>query len=58
MLTEKRYDVILKLLEKKKSVTVTELKEILNTSESTIRRDLNTLDQAGRLVWSRSSEGL
>ena len=26
MLTEKRYDVILKLLEKKKSVTVTELK--------------------------------
>lgn len=50
MLTEKRYDVILKLLEKKKSVTVTELKEILNTSESTIRRDLNALDQAGRLV--------
>lgn len=50
MLTEERYDVILKLLEKKKSVTVTELKEILNTSESTIRRDLNALDQAGRLV--------
>ena len=53
MLTEKRYDVILKLLEKKKSVTVTELKEILNTSESTIRRDL-----IRRGVWSRSSEGL
>lgn len=50
MLTEKRYEVILKLLEEKKSVTVTELKELLNTSESTIRRDLTALDQAGKLV--------
>lgn len=50
MLTEKRYEVILRLLNEKKSVTVTELKEILNTSESTIRRDLGALDQAGRLI--------
>ena len=39
MLTEQRFDIILKLLEEKKSVTVTELKELLNASESTVRRD-------------------
>ena len=33
MLTEQRFDIILKLLEEKKSVTVTELKELLNASE-------------------------
>lgn len=50
MLSEQRYDVILKLLEEKKSVTVTELKELLNTSESTVRRDISALHNAGRLV--------
>lgn len=50
MLTEKRYDMILKLLDEKKTITVTELKELLQTSESTIRRDLNALDQAGKLT--------
>ncbi|MDL2295890.1 DeoR/GlpR family DNA-binding transcription regulator [Lachnospiraceae bacterium OttesenSCG-928-E19] len=50
MLTEKRYDMILRLLNEKRSVTVTELTEHLNASESTIRRDLNALDQAGKLV--------
>lgn len=50
MLTEKRYELILKLLEERKSVTVPELKEILQISESTIRRDLTALDHAGRLV--------
>lgn len=50
MLTEKRYDMILSLLEEKRSVTVLELKEYLNASESTIRRDLNALDRAGKLV--------
>lgn len=50
MLTEKRYEEILKLLEKKKSITVTEIKDCLQTSESTIRRDLNALDSAGKLV--------
>ena len=30
MLTEQRFDIILKLLEEKKSVTVTELRELLD----------------------------
>lgn len=33
MLTEQRYQIILDLLKEKKSVTATELKEILDTSE-------------------------
>ena len=41
MLSEERFEVILKLLEEKNTVTVNELVEKLNTSESTIRRDLN-----------------
>ena len=43
MLTEQRYQVILKLLEEKGTVTVTELKDLLNTSESTVRRDIVAL---------------
>ena len=50
MLTEQRYEEILKLIEEKKSVTVTEICELLHISESTARRDINALDQAGRLV--------
>lgn len=50
MLTEKRYSEILKLIEEKKSVTVNELKELLNTSESTIRRDITALDKMGKLT--------
>lgn len=49
MLTEQRYEVILSLLKEKKSVTVTQLKEVLNTSESTVRRDITALHNAGRL---------
>lgn len=49
MLTEERYTQILKLLSDKKAVTVTELTELLSTSESTIRRDLNALDRMGKL---------
>ncbi len=49
MLTEKRYELILKLLEEQNSVTVAEIKEKLKISESTIRRDLNALDKAGKL---------
>ena len=37
MLTEQRYQIILDLLKEKKSVTATELKEILDTSESTVK---------------------
>ena len=50
MLTEQRFDIILKLLEEKKSVTVTELRELLDASESTVRRDITALDKAGKLT--------
>lgn len=50
MLTEKRHEIILELLQKKRSITVTEIKERLGISESTIRRDLNTLDRDGKLT--------
>ena len=50
MLTEERYERILMLLKEKGSVTLSEIKESLGTSESTIRRDLNALDAAGRLT--------
>lgn len=50
MLTEKRHEIILELLQQKRSITVTEIKEKLGISESTIRRDLNTLDRDGRLT--------
>ena len=50
MLTEERFQRILSLLEQRGSVTVTELMEALDASESTIRRDLNALDAWGSLV--------
>ena len=50
MLTEQRYQIILDLLKEKKSVTATELKEILDTSESTVRRDITALHKAGKLI--------
>lgn len=50
MLTEQRYNLILNLVNEKKSVTVTEIKELLNTSESTVRRDITALHKAGKLV--------
>ena len=49
MLTEKRHSLILSMLEEKGALSVTELVEQLNTSESTIRRDLVTLDRGGWL---------
>lgn len=49
MLTEERYAEILKILQEKKAVTVTELTELLDTSESTIRRDLGALHELGKL---------
>ena len=50
MLTEKRQEEILQLLERNGSVTVQELKDYFEASESTIRRDLNTLHNKGALV--------
>lgn len=54
MLTEQRYEQILKLLEKEGSITVTEVKELLNISESTVRRDITALHngrKTGESVW-------
>ncbi len=50
MLTEQRHEIILQLLNEQGSVTVNELKLLLKSSESTIRRDLNTLDEEGKLT--------
>ena len=47
MLTEKRQEEILRLLTLKGSVTVQELKEYFDASESTIRRDLNFCNKCG-----------
>lgn len=49
MLTQERYRAILNLLNEKDAVSVSELTQLLDTSESTIRRDLNALDEMGRL---------
>ncbi len=49
MLTEERYAAILKMVEEKKAVTVAELTEAFNSSESTIRRDLTVLHNIGKL---------
>ena len=50
MLTEERFAKILSMLESMGSVTVQQLMTELNASESTIRRDLNTLDASGQLT--------
>lgn len=49
MLTQERHDKILDVLKLQNSVTVAELTEFLETSESTIRRDLVSLDRMGKL---------
>lgn len=49
MLTEERHQIILQLLQEKKAVTVVELTKVLGISESTIRRDLHSLAQMGKL---------
>ncbi|MBC2581733.1 DeoR/GlpR family DNA-binding transcription regulator [Clostridium sp. DJ247] len=49
MLTEERHNLILGFLEKKGISKISELVEITNTSESTIRRDLTFLESIGML---------
>lgn len=49
MLTEERHNIILQEIDKKSVVYVSELVELLDSSESTIRRDLNTLHKNGKL---------
>lgn len=50
MLTEQRYEIILRVVNEKKSITTTELRDILDTSESTVRRDILALHRAGKLT--------
>lgn len=49
MLTEERHKLILEELRNNSVVYVNELVKMLDTSESTIRRDLNYLDEVGKL---------
>lgn len=49
MLTEERFKIIIDKIQEKKAVNVTELMELLDTSESTIRRDLNALHKMGKV---------
>lgn len=50
MLTQERHNLILQILKERKAVTVTELTKELDTSESTIRRDLVTLHDLRKLI--------
>lgn len=50
MLAQERFERILEILREKQSVSVVELTEKLNTSESTIRRDLTELNRQGLLI--------
>lgn len=50
MLTKQRHEIILKLLQEKGSITVTEVKDLLDASESTVRRDITALDSEGKLM--------
>ena len=56
VLAQERFERILEILREKQSVTVVELTEKLNTSESTIRRDLTELTD--KVFWSRFMEEL
>ena len=47
MLTEERYAIILEQLRQYKSVKLPKLCELLDASESTVRRDLTELDERG-----------
>lgn len=49
MLTQERQQIIIELVNKEGSVTQTKLCEILDASESTVRRDLEQLDKEGML---------
>ncbi len=49
MLTQERYQSILSIINDKNAVTVAELAQLLDTSESTIRRDLTALDELGKI---------
>ncbi|KKO53421.1 DeoR/GlpR family DNA-binding transcription regulator [Paenibacillus sp. DMB20] len=49
MLVAERYEKIVQLVNERGSIRVTELSEICGVTEETIRRDLDRLEQSGRL---------
>jgi len=49
MLVAERYDYIVQLVNARGSIRVTELSELCQVTEETIRRDLDRLEQAGQL---------
>lgn len=50
MIAHARYKLILQMLEKRASLTIPELEEMLGASPATIRRDLVFLERAGKIV--------
>ena len=50
MLTQRRQELILQYVRESGSITVTQLRDLLDASESTIRRDITALDREGKLV--------
>ena len=50
MLTEERHSIIIETVNRKKNVELNELCDLLDTSESTVRRDLSILHDKGVLV--------
>ena len=50
MLAEERFSKILSIIEIEGSATMQELMAALDASESTVRRDLNTMDDNGLLT--------
>lgn len=50
MLAEERFAIILDIIEKQGSATVSELMKALDASESTIRRDLSLLNKNGSVI--------
>lgn len=49
MLNHDRYQLIQDIINERHTVTVAELAKALNTSESTVRRDLTALDELGKI---------
>jgi len=49
MLVAERYELIVQLVNERGSIRVSELSELCSVTEETIRRDLDKLEQAGRL---------
>lgn len=52
MLAAERYEKIVRLVNERGSIRVTELSELCQVTEETIRRDLDRLESAGRLLRS------